>query len=74
MFPLSVSLDAGMKPADMGQTDIPVCPPREGFFMKPSARNQLKGRITNILRGATTSHITIDVNSTLITSVMIGVD
>ncbi|MBF0885791.1 TOBE domain-containing protein [Gluconobacter sphaericus] len=42
--------------------------------MKPSARNQLKGRITNILRGATTSHITIDVNSTLITSVMIGVD
>jgi len=40
----------------------------EGFFMKLSARNQLKGRITNILKGATTSHITIDVNGTVITS------
>lgn len=40
----------------------------EGFFMKLSARNQLKGRITNILKGATTSHITIDVSGTVITS------
>lgn len=36
--------------------------------MKLSARNQLKGRITQIVKGATTSHITLDVNSTIITS------
>ncbi|GAD09910.1 molybdopterin-binding protein [Gluconobacter japonicus] len=36
--------------------------------MKLSARNQLKGRITSIVKGATTSHITIDVNGTIITS------
>lgn len=36
--------------------------------MKLSARNQLKGRITNILKGATTSDVTIDVNGTVITS------
>ena len=32
--------------------------------MKLSARNQLKGQITQIVKGATTSHITIDVNGT----------
>ncbi|MBM3096958.1 molybdopterin-binding protein [Gluconobacter cerinus] len=36
--------------------------------MKLSARNQLKGQITQIIKGATTSHITIDVNGTIITS------
>ncbi|MBS1024695.1 TOBE domain-containing protein [Gluconobacter cerinus] len=36
--------------------------------MKLSARNQLKGQITQIVKGATTSHITIDVNGTIITS------
>ncbi|MBF0871109.1 TOBE domain-containing protein [Gluconobacter japonicus] len=36
--------------------------------MKLSARNQLKGRITSIVKGATTSHITIDVNGTIIKS------
>ena len=36
--------------------------------MKLSARNQLKGQITQIVKGATTSHITIDVNGTVITS------
>lgn len=29
--------------------------------MKLSARNQLKGRITGIVKGATTSHVTIDI-------------
>ncbi len=32
--------------------------------MKLSARNQLKGWVTQIVKGATTSHITIDVNGT----------
>ena len=36
--------------------------------MKLSARNQLKGWVTQIVKGATTSHITIDVNGTIITS------
>ncbi|AQS88647.1 molybdenum-pterin-binding protein [Neoasaia chiangmaiensis NBRC 101099] len=36
--------------------------------MKLSARNQLKGRIVEIVKGATTSHIRIDVNGTVITS------
>ncbi|WP_215750613.1 MULTISPECIES: molybdopterin-binding protein [unclassified Gluconobacter] len=36
--------------------------------MKLSARNQLKGQITQIVKGATTSHITIDVNGTIIIS------
>ncbi|MBS1068871.1 TOBE domain-containing protein [Gluconobacter cerinus] len=36
--------------------------------MKISARNQLKGQITQIVKGATTSHITINVNGTIITS------
>lgn len=36
--------------------------------MKLSARNQLKGQITQIVKGATTSHITIDVKGTIITS------
>ena len=36
--------------------------------MKLSARNQLKGRITSSVKGATTSHSTIDVNGTIITS------
>lgn len=29
--------------------------------MKISARNQLKGKITGITKGATTSHVTIDI-------------
>ncbi|KXV33588.1 TOBE domain-containing protein [Gluconobacter thailandicus] len=36
--------------------------------MKLSARNQLKDRITQIVKGTTTSHITLDVNGTIITS------
>ena len=36
--------------------------------MKLSARNQLKGTIHSITKGATTSHVTIDVNGTVITS------
>ena len=36
--------------------------------MKLSARNQLKGQITQIAKGATKSHITINVNGTIITS------
>lgn len=36
--------------------------------MKLSARNQLKGRIVEIVKGATTSHVRIDVNGAVITS------
>jgi molybdopterin-binding protein len=37
--------------------------------MKLSARNQLKGRIVNVTRGATTSHVRIDIGgATIVTS------
>ena len=36
--------------------------------MKISARNVLKGKITKVIKGATTSHVLIDVNGATITS------
>jgi len=36
--------------------------------MKISARNALKGKITNITKGATTSHVVIDVNGAMVTA------
>lgn len=36
--------------------------------MKISARNTLKGKITKITKGATTSHVLIDVNGAAVTA------
>ncbi|MGO9545957.1 MAG: TOBE domain-containing protein [Rhodomicrobium sp.] len=36
--------------------------------MKISARNVLKGKITKITKGATTSHVLIDVNGATVTA------
>ncbi len=36
--------------------------------MKISARNTLKGKIVTVTRGATTSHIRIDIGSNIVTS------
>lgn len=36
--------------------------------MKISARNQLKGRIVEIVKGATTAHVRIDVAGTIVTA------
>ncbi len=36
--------------------------------MKVSARNVLKGKITTITKGATTSHVLIDVNGAVVTA------
>jgi molybdopterin-binding protein len=36
--------------------------------MKLSARNQLKGRIVGVTRGATTSHVRIDIGGAVVTS------
>jgi molybdopterin-binding protein len=36
--------------------------------MKLSARNQIKGRIVNVTRGATTSHVRIDIGGAVVTS------
>ncbi len=36
--------------------------------MKISARNQLKGTIVNVVKGATTSHVRIDIGGAIMTS------
>lgn len=36
--------------------------------MKISARNKLEGKIVNIVKGATTAHVRIDVGGNIITS------
>ena len=36
--------------------------------MKISARNRLKGTIVDVKKGATTAHVRIDVNGTIVTS------
>ena len=36
--------------------------------MKISARNRLKGKITEIVKGATTAHVRIDVNGAIVTA------
>jgi molybdopterin-binding protein len=40
----------------------------KGYFMKLSARNQIKGIIKSVTKGQTTSHVEIDVNGTIITA------
>jgi len=36
--------------------------------MKISARNMLKGKITEVTKGATTAHVKIDVGGTIVTA------
>jgi molybdopterin-binding protein len=36
--------------------------------MKLSARNKLKGKITEVKKGATTTHVKIDVGGTIVTA------
>lgn len=36
--------------------------------MKISARNRLKGKIVDVQKGATTAHVRIDVNGTIVTA------
>ena len=36
--------------------------------MKISARNRLKGKIVEVKKGATTAHVKIDVNGTVVTA------
>ena len=36
--------------------------------MKLSARNQIKGTVVEVVRGATTSHVRIDIGGTVLTS------
>ena len=36
--------------------------------MKISARNQLKGTVVDVVRGATTSHVRVDVSGSIVTA------
>lgn len=36
--------------------------------MKISARNRLKGKVVEVKKGATTAHVRIDVNGTIVTA------
>ena len=36
--------------------------------MKLSARNQLKGTVVDVVKGATTAHVKLDINGTIVTS------
>ncbi|HEY2875907.1 MAG TPA: TOBE domain-containing protein [Reyranella sp.] len=36
--------------------------------MKISARNRLKGKVVDVKKGATTAHVKIDVNGTVVTA------
>jgi len=38
--------------------------------MRISARNRLRGRIVEVRKGATTAHVKIDVNGTVVTSLI----
>jgi molybdopterin-binding protein len=44
----------------------------EGTIMKISARNALPGKIVDIKKGATTAHVRIDVNGTIVTASIIN--
>ena len=39
---------------------------RERSAMKISARNRLKGRIVDVRKGATTAHVSIDINGAIV--------
>jgi molybdopterin-binding protein len=40
----------------------------EGPVVKISARNQLKGTIVSVTKGATTSHVRIDIGGSIVTA------
>jgi molybdopterin-binding protein len=40
----------------------------EDIAMKISARNRLKGQVTEVTKGATTAHVKIDVGGTVVTA------
>ena len=40
----------------------------EGFIMRISARNQIKGTVVEVKKGATTSHVRVDIGGTVMTS------
>ncbi len=55
----------------MASSDIGSCIQRlyrEAATKKISARNRLKGKIVDVKKGATTAHVRLDVNGTIVTA------
>jgi molybdopterin-binding protein len=48
--------------------EYPAIDAREERAMQISARNVLKGTVTDVKKGATTAHVSIDVNGTIVTA------
>jgi molybdopterin-binding protein len=42
--------------------------PFQGAIMRISARNQIKGTVVEVKKGATTSHVRVDIGGTVMTS------
>jgi molybdopterin-binding protein len=42
--------------------------PLQGAIMRLSARNQIKGTVVEVKKGATTSHVRVDIGGTVMTS------
>jgi molybdopterin-binding protein len=43
--------------------------PKEGIVVKISARNQIKGKVIEVKKGATTAHVRVDIgNGQIVTS------
>lgn len=72
MFPIGVSVVVGMFLTGHDGCDVLI----DGVYtlevyMKFSARNQIKGKVVKVTKGATTSHVQVDIGSGVIVTASI---
>ena len=58
----------GGRPTDPGEARVHGAEPQRSTPMKLSARNVLKGKISDVKKGATTAHIKIDIGGQMVTA------